>query len=148
MLARPVSAIPAGQNISILDEIRITVAGTADGTTVDLAKLGMGVYPLGAIGNDELGNFVINTLSKYGVHTEGMVRKEGVQTTATMLPIRLTGRGFLPGTTTQIWWRDPLRNEFQICQAGAYLSVKTDGKGQYQELKPHIRSSSRGTSTS
>jgi hypothetical protein len=49
MLGRPVSAIPAGQNISILDEIRITVAGTAGGTTVDLAKLGRDVYALGAI---------------------------------------------------------------------------------------------------
>jgi sugar/nucleoside kinase (ribokinase family) len=91
MLGRPVSAIPPGQNISILEEIRITVAGTAGGTTVDLAKLGMDVYALGAIGNDELGNFVVNTLKKYGVHTEGMVRKEGVQTSATMLPIRPNG---------------------------------------------------------
>jgi phosphonate transport system permease protein len=45
--------------------------------------------------------------------------------------IRLTGRGFLPGTETQIWWRDPLRNEFQIRQGGAYLSAKTDSKGAF-----------------
>ncbi len=42
-----------------------------------------------------------------------------------------TGRGFLPGAETQIWWRDPLRNEFQIRQAGAYLSVKTDSHGSF-----------------
>ena len=45
--------------------------------------------------------------------------------------IRLTGRGFLPDLAAQIWWRDPLRNEFQIRQAGAYLSVKTDHQGAF-----------------
>jgi phosphonate transport system permease protein len=45
--------------------------------------------------------------------------------------IRLTGRGFLSGTETQIWWRDPLRNEFQIRQGGAYLTVKTDSQGSF-----------------
>ncbi len=45
--------------------------------------------------------------------------------------IRLTGRGFLAGTETQIWWRDPLRNEFQIRQGGAYLAVKTDSQGAF-----------------
>jgi hypothetical protein len=29
ILGRPVTAIPSGQNISILEEIRLTVAGTA-----------------------------------------------------------------------------------------------------------------------
>ena len=56
--------------------------------------------------------------------------------------IRLTGRGFLPDTPTQIWWRDPLRNTFQIRQAGAYLSVKTDGTGSFtQEIVMPYRTS-------
>jgi phosphonate transport system permease protein len=45
--------------------------------------------------------------------------------------ILLTGRGFRPDTDTQIWWRDPLRNEFQIRRAGRYLSVKTDARGAF-----------------
>jgi phosphonate transport system permease protein len=44
---------------------------------------------------------------------------------------RITGRGFLPGMDTQIWWKDPLSNEFQIRKAGAYLSVKTDAQGGF-----------------
>ena len=48
-----------GQGLSILEEIRLTVAGTAGGTSVDLAKLGMDVYALGALGQDELGDFVV-----------------------------------------------------------------------------------------
>jgi phosphonate transport system permease protein len=45
--------------------------------------------------------------------------------------IRLSGRGFLPNLSAQIWWRDPLRNEFQIRQAGKYLAVMTDGNGAF-----------------
>ena len=40
ILGRPVTSIPPGQNVDLLEEIRITVAGTAAGTSVDLAKLG------------------------------------------------------------------------------------------------------------
>jgi sugar/nucleoside kinase (ribokinase family) len=86
-----VTAIPPGQNLALLEEIRLTVAGTAAGTAVDLAKLGADVYAVGALGQDELGNFVVSTMQRYGIHTDGLVRKSGVQTSATMLPIRPNG---------------------------------------------------------
>ena len=91
ILGRPVAAVPPGQNLAILEEIRLTVAGTAAGTSVDLAKLGMDVYAVGALGQDELGDFVVHTMKRYGIHTEGLARKTGVQTSATMLPIRPNG---------------------------------------------------------
>jgi len=91
VLGRPVSEIPPGQNISLLDEIRVTVAGTAGGTAVDLAKLGAEVVSIGALGDDEIGNIVRGILRRYGVDPSGMVEKKGVQTSATMLPIRPNG---------------------------------------------------------
>lgn len=91
VLGRPVTHIPPGQSLALLEEIRITVAGTAAGTSVDLAKLGMHVLAMGAVGNDEIGNIVINTMSRYGIDTTNLVRKNGVQTSATMLPIRPNG---------------------------------------------------------
>ena len=39
VLGRPVTAIPEGGNVDFIDEIRLTVAGTAGGTAVDLDKL-------------------------------------------------------------------------------------------------------------
>ena len=67
------------------------MAGTAAGTAVDLAKLGAEVFAVGALGQDELGNFVVSTMQRYGIHTEGLARKASVQTSATMLPIRPNG---------------------------------------------------------
>ncbi len=91
VLGRPVTAIPPGQNLALLDEIRVTVAGTAAGTSVDLAKLGLDVVAMGAIGQDEIGHMVISTMQRYGIDTSALVRKPGVQTSATMLPIRPNG---------------------------------------------------------
>lgn len=91
VLGRPVSRIPPGQDIDLLEEIRLTVAGTAAGTSVDLAKLGASVLAMGAIGEDAAGNFVADTMNRYGIDTLGLRRKPDVQTSATMLPIRPNG---------------------------------------------------------
>ncbi len=91
VLGRHVDSIPEGQGLTLLDEIRVTVAGTAAGTAVDLAKLGMEVVAFGAIGEDELGEFLLATMQRYGIDTSGLVRKSEVQTSSTMLPIRPNG---------------------------------------------------------
>src|SRR4051794_40880277 len=91
ILGRPVTRIPPQQDVDLLEEIRLTVAGTAAGTSVDLAKLGADVLAMGAIGEDAAGNFIVDTMTRYGVDASGLTRKAGVQTSATMLPIRPNG---------------------------------------------------------
>ncbi|HEY3776051.1 MAG TPA: PfkB family carbohydrate kinase [Solirubrobacteraceae bacterium] len=90
-LGRPVTDIPAGQGRRILEEIRITAAGTAAGTSVDLAKLGVAVRSIGAVGSDPLGAFLIQELRRHGVDTRGLVSLTGIQTGASILPIRPSG---------------------------------------------------------
>jgi sugar/nucleoside kinase (ribokinase family) len=91
VLGRPVTRIPPKQDVDLLEEIRLTVAGTAAGTSVDLAKLGAKVLAMGAIGEDAAGNFIVDTMQRYGIDTSSLTRKSGVQTSATMLPIRPNG---------------------------------------------------------
>jgi len=91
MLGRPVNRIPPHQDLDLIEEIRITVAGTAAGTSVDMAKLGLHVVAMGAIGTDILGDFLISEMTKYNIDTSCIVRKKGVQTSATILPIRSNG---------------------------------------------------------
>jgi sugar/nucleoside kinase (ribokinase family) len=91
ILGRPVERIPQGQRCDLLKEIRITAAGTAAGTSVDMAKLGLHVVAMGAVGKDSLGDFLIAAMSKYGIDISHIVRKDRVQTSATMLPIRPNG---------------------------------------------------------
>jgi sugar/nucleoside kinase (ribokinase family) len=91
VLGRPVTRIPPKQDVDLLEEIRLTVAGTAAGTSVDLANLGEDVLAMGAIGEDAAGNFIVDTMQRYGIDTSGLIRKSAVQTSATMLPIRPNG---------------------------------------------------------
>ena len=91
VLGRPVMRIPPKQDIDLLEEIRLTVAGTAAGTSVDLAKLGANVLAIGTIGEDAAGNFIVDTMQRHGIDTSGLRRTPGVQTSATMLPIRPNG---------------------------------------------------------
>lgn len=91
ILGRPVTDIPPGQGRRVLEEIRVTAAGTAAGTAVDLAKLGAGVVGMGPIGRDRLGDFLIGVLHEYGIETRYLARKEDAATPATMLPVRPNG---------------------------------------------------------
>ncbi len=91
ILGRPVTGIPPGQNVIVLDEIRVTAAGTAAGTSVDLAKLGAEVIAMGAIGYDELADFLVFLMSRHGVDTSRLARKQAAQTSSTILPIRPNG---------------------------------------------------------
>jgi sugar/nucleoside kinase (ribokinase family) len=91
ILGRYVTHIPEGQGSVLLDEIRLAPAGSAAGTAVGLAKLGLEVATVGAVGEDALGDVLIRALSGYGVDTAHVVRKPGVQTSASILPIRPNG---------------------------------------------------------
>ena len=105
VLGRPVSHIPPGQGRQLLDEIRITAAGTAAGTSVDLAKLGAEVIAMGAVGDDLLADFLTSVLGRHGIDTRLLARKPDVQTSATILPIRANGERpalHTPGATPRL----------------------------------------------
>ena len=91
VLGRPVTKIPDRGNVEFIDEIRLTVAGTAGGTVVDCAKLGLHCLAVGAVGDDEKADFVLATLQGFGIDTAAMQRLNGVPTSATILNIRPNG---------------------------------------------------------
>lgn len=91
ILGRPVSRIPDGGNVEFIDEIRLTVAGTAGGTVVDCARLGLNALAVGAVGDDEKADFIIDSLRRSGVDTSLMQRLAGVPTSATILNVRPNG---------------------------------------------------------
>ena len=91
VLVRPVEEIPAGQGGQLVEEIKITAAGSAGGTAVNLAKLGAEVHCAGAIGADAAGEMLIGQLERFGIDTAPLVRRDEVQTSASVLPIRPDG---------------------------------------------------------
>ncbi|MCX7350163.1 MAG: sugar kinase [Alphaproteobacteria bacterium] len=91
VLGRPVTRIPDKGNVDFIEEIRLTVAGTAGGTVVDTAKLGLRSLAVGAVGDDEKADWVLMTLEKHGIDTSAMQRIKGVPTSATILNVRPNG---------------------------------------------------------
>ena len=91
ILGRPVSEIPKGGDLAYIDELRLTVAGTAGGTIIDCAKLGLSTLAVGAVGDDEKADFVVSVLEKFGADTAGFERIKGVPTSSTILNIRPNG---------------------------------------------------------
>ena len=142
VLGRPIEKIPEGGNLEYIEELRLTVAGTAGGTVIDCAKLGLSTLGVGAVGDDEKADFVISTLEKFGVDTSGFERLKGIPTSSTILNIRTNGerpalhlRGacdhFLPPPKDKINIFDC--NVFHL--GGTGLLKKLDGPVSVQLLK-------------
>src|SRR2546426_8780965 len=91
VLVRPVEAIPEGQGGELVEQIRITAAGSAGGAALVLAKLGANVRSAGAVGSDAVGDMLLRLLERDGVDTSLLVRRDDVQTSASVLPIRPDG---------------------------------------------------------
>lgn len=105
VLVRPVTEIPPGQGGVLVDDLRITAAGTAAGTAVDLAKLGASVTSIGAVGDDASGQLLRMLLTSYGVDASRLAVRPGLRTSATVLPIRPNGERpsmHLPGATATL----------------------------------------------
>src|SRR5438876_11205836 len=91
VLVRPVEEIPEGQGGQLVEQIRITAAGSAGGAALVLAKLGARARSAGAVGTDAVGDMLLSLLERDGVDTSLLVRRDDVQTSATVLPIRPNG---------------------------------------------------------
>ena len=91
VLVRPVEEIPEGQGGQLVEQIRITAAGSAGGAALVLAKLGARARSAGAVGTDAVGDMLLGLLERDGVDTSLLVRRTDVQTSASVLPIRPTG---------------------------------------------------------
>lgn len=88
---RPVTDIPDGQGAALVEQIRFSPAGTAAGTSLTLGKLGALVRNAGAVGTDPIGDLLLSMLQQRGIDTSLIVRRDGVQTSASVLPIRPDG---------------------------------------------------------
>ena len=142
ILGRPVSEIPKGGDLAYIDELRLTVAGTAGGTIIDCAKLGLSTLAVGAVGDDEKADFVVSVLEKFGADTAGFERIKGVTTSSTILNIRPNGeRPALHLRGACDYFMPPNKEKLDIfdCKVfhlgGTGLLKKLDGSVSVQLLK-------------
>ncbi|TLS42715.1 carbohydrate kinase family protein [Streptomyces montanus] len=90
-LVSPVEQIPEGQGGQLVEQIKVTAAGPAGGTALVLAKLGATVRSAGAVGTDTIGDQLLALLARDGVDTSLLLRRDGTQTSASVVAVRPDG---------------------------------------------------------
>jgi sugar/nucleoside kinase (ribokinase family) len=75
----------------LVEQMRMTAAGTAAGSALTFAKLGAAVRTAGAIGTDPAGDLLVSLLGSAGIDTSLVVCKPDAPTSMSVLPIRPNG---------------------------------------------------------
>jgi len=92
ILGRPIESIPDEGKTTIIEQIRLTPAGTAAGCALNAAKLGLKTSLVAAVGRDDAGRFVEASLARYGVDTSLMQHRDDLPTSTTILAVSTTGQ--------------------------------------------------------
>ncbi|MFO1014271.1 MAG: PfkB family carbohydrate kinase [Caulobacteraceae bacterium] len=90
--ARPVNGLPAADTTAIVEEIRLSPAGTAGGMALIAAKLGVETKLASCVGDDAAGRLVRAELEAVGVDTSLLATMPGEPTSTTILPIDAAGQ--------------------------------------------------------
>lgn len=102
VLGRYAEELPPPGGATFIDEITMTVAGTAGATAVDCAILGLRGQISARVGRDAAADFLLSDMKKYGLNTDLVQVDQNVQTSCSMLPILPDGSRtafFVPGTS-------------------------------------------------
>lgn len=87
-LGRKISAIPPEAEIHFIEEITLAVSGAAGAAAIAAAKYGLAVQAVGGVGEDDMGDWVLNRLSRYDVDVSLMQRIHGVGTSSSIVAVR------------------------------------------------------------
>jgi sugar/nucleoside kinase (ribokinase family) len=92
VLARPIDTLPQAETTTLVEQIVLVPAGTAGGTALVAARLGVKTQLASATGDDAAGGLVRAVLSEHGVDLSLLTRLGGVPTSTTILTIDSNGR--------------------------------------------------------
>ncbi|MDI3564437.1 carbohydrate kinase family protein [Bradyrhizobium sp. Arg816] len=118
ILGVPVTEIPPGGGRLLIEEIRLAVAGTAGGTVVPCARLGLKALAVGAVGSDEKADWMLSAMQREGIDTSVMERMADSPTSATILPIRPDGsRPVMHARGASARWRIAPETQKAACRS-------------------------------
>jgi len=90
-LCRPVTQIPPGGGTYFVEDFALAVSGAAGCAAIVAAKHGLNVQAVGGVGNDDMGDWVLMKLQKYGVDIGQMERIDGYATSSSIVTTRPDG---------------------------------------------------------
>jgi sugar/nucleoside kinase (ribokinase family) len=134
LLGRPIDRIPEKGKLILIPQMEMHVGGGANNTGVVLKKLGEEVVMVGKVGQDGLGEFVINSLRKEGIDPKGITCTSEYPTSSTMVLIDSQGeRSFIHCVgANQSLRNEDIKDEFFLVSdivhiTGTFLMPGFDG---------------------
>lgn len=91
VLGGPVVEMPTTARAALVDEITMSVAGTAGGVAVDLARHGVATSTIGVIGDDVAGRLLRQMMADRGIDVSGLRTRPELQTSMSMHAIGADG---------------------------------------------------------
>ena len=91
-LCRPVTQIPPGADTLYVEDFTLAVSGAAGSASIVAAKHGLKVQAAGGVGYDDMGDWVLMKLGKFGIDTGLMQRCGGYATSSSIVTTRPDGQ--------------------------------------------------------
>jgi len=90
-LGWPFTAIPPGGGCYPLEELTLAVSGAAGTAAIAAAKMGLATLAVGGVGDDLMGDWVLQRLRYFGVDASAMQREKGWKTSSSIVTTRADG---------------------------------------------------------
>ena len=90
-LGWPFTAIPPGGGCYFIDELTMAVSGAAGVAAIAGAKMGLKTLAVGGVGEDLMGDWVLQRLNHFGVDTSMMQHNPGWKTSSSIVTTRIDG---------------------------------------------------------
>ena len=91
LVGRPLRAVPEPGRLVLVEEMGLYTGGCATNAATALARLGLPAELMGKVGQDALGDFVLQAMKERGIGTRGVKRDPQVGTSATMVMVDPAG---------------------------------------------------------
>lgn len=142
VVGKPIDQWPARGKLMLADRMELHTGGCASNTGVALAKIGVKTAIIGKVGNDGFGDFVVNSLEKWGADCSGVVRDRDAATSATMVMVHSDGeRSFIHYIGANAAFTDAdvdfgiVKQSKILHVAGVFLMPAFDGEPTARVLK-------------
>lgn len=145
-LCRPVTQIPPGGGTYFVEDFTLAVSGAAGSAAIVAAKHGLRVQAVGGVGQDDMGDWVLMKLGRFGIDTALMQRCDGFTTSSSIVTTRPDGarpalhkRGATDGFFVDDSQIDRLLDTRILHVGGVGLMNRMDDAGRTAEVMAEAR---------
>ncbi len=135
-LGWPFTEVPPGGGTVFIDEITLAVSGAGGTAAIAAAKMGLGTLAVAGVGEDLMGDWVLQRLQHFGVDTWGVQRKPGWKTSSSIVTTRADGSRpalHMKGATSDFFVTEdmiPRVTDTKVFHAGGVGLMDAMDKGQ------------------